>query len=109
MSEPVERLYAAIVRARDDDPASRTARLMREGLPKMVRKVVEEALEVGLEAMAGDRQRVVEESADLLYNLAVLWAAAGVRPSDVWAEMDWRERTLGMAEKVPKDLTRKVA
>jgi len=45
---------------------------------------------------------VVRESADLLYNLSVLWAGAGVRPEDVWAEMDRRERMLGIAEKLPK-------
>ena len=33
-------------------------------------------------------EAVVRESADLLYNLTVLWASAGVRPEDVWRE--WR-------------------
>jgi phosphoribosyl-ATP pyrophosphohydrolase len=45
---------------------------------------------------------VVRESADLLYNLTVLWASAGVRPEDVWREMERRERLLGIAEKLPK-------
>ena len=54
--------------------------------------------------MHGDRNAVVRESADLLYNLVVLWAASGVRPADVWKEMDRRERLLGIAEKVPKKL-----
>ena len=44
----------------------------------------------------------MRESADLIYNLAVIWAASGVRPQDVWAEMDRRERMLGIAEKLPK-------
>jgi len=45
---------------------------------------------------------VVRESADLLYNLTVLWASAGVRPEDVWREMARREHLLGIAEKLPK-------
>jgi phosphoribosyl-ATP pyrophosphohydrolase len=45
---------------------------------------------------------VVRESADLLYNLTVLWASAGVRPEDVWREMERREHLLGIAEKLPK-------
>jgi phosphoribosyl-ATP pyrophosphohydrolase len=45
---------------------------------------------------------VVEESADLIYNLAVLWAGLGIAPEDVWAEMERRERMLGLAEKLPK-------
>ena len=45
---------------------------------------------------------MVRESADLLYNLTVLWAAAGVKPEDVWREMGRREDLLGIAEKLPK-------
>jgi phosphoribosyl-ATP pyrophosphohydrolase len=55
-----------------------------------------------IDAMHGDRDAVVKESADLLYNLVVLWVSAGIRPEDVWKEMDRRERLLGIAEKVPK-------
>ena len=52
----------------------------------------------------GNREAVVRESADLLYHLVVLWAEAGIRPQEVWAEMDRREKLLGLAEKLPKDL-----
>ena len=45
---------------------------------------------------------VSRESADLPYNLTVLWAAAGVQPEDVWREMERREHLLGIAEKLPK-------
>ena len=48
------------------------------------------------------RTHVVKESADLIYNLVVLWVEAGVDPKDVWAEMARRERLFGIAEKVPK-------
>ena len=55
-----------------------------------------------IDAMNGERDAVVRESADLLYNLVVLWAEAEVRPQDVFAEMARRERLFGLAEKVPK-------
>lgn len=54
--------------------------------------------------MHGDRDAVVRESADLIYNLVVLWISSGIRPEDVWKEMDRRERLLGIAEKMPKKL-----
>jgi phosphoribosyl-ATP pyrophosphohydrolase len=57
---------------------------------------------VVIDAMHGDRDAVVKESADLIYNLVVLWVSSGIRPEDVWKEMDRRERLLGIAEKVPK-------
>src|SRR5215471_17833626 len=90
MSDSLDRLYAGVLSARNADPASsRTARLLRAGRAKMAKKLADDA--------------VVRESADLLYNLVVLWVSAGVQPKDVWREMDRRERLLGIAEKLPKD------
>jgi phosphoribosyl-ATP pyrophosphohydrolase len=103
MSDSLERLYLAVLAARDLDPAtSRTARLFQRGPSKMAKKLAEEAIEVVIDAVNGDAEAVVRESADLLYNLTVLWAAAGVRPEDVWREMARREDLLGIAEKLPK-------
>ena len=103
MSDSLERLYQAVIAARDLDPAtSRTARLFQRGPSKMAKKLAEEAIEVAIDAVNGDGEAVVRESADLLYNLTVLWAAAGVRPEDVWREMERREGLLGIAEKLPK-------
>jgi phosphoribosyl-ATP pyrophosphohydrolase len=99
MSDSLERLYLAVLAAKDLDPAtSRTARLFQHGSSKMAKKLAEEAIEVVIDAVNGDAQAVVRESADLLYNLAVLWASAGVRPQDIWHEMDRREHLLGIAE-----------
>jgi phosphoribosyl-ATP pyrophosphohydrolase len=104
MSDSLDRLYAAVLRARDADPAtSRTARLLRAGRGKMAKKLAEEAVEVVIDAMHGHTDAVVRESADLLYNLVVLWVASGIHPKDVWAEMAHREKLLGIAEKLPKD------
>lgn len=103
MSDSLERLYQAVVAAKDLDPAtSRTARLFQRGPAKMAKKLAEEAIEVVIDAVNGNADAVVRESADLLYNLSVLWVAAGVRPQQVWDEMDRRERSQGIAEKLPK-------
>jgi phosphoribosyl-ATP pyrophosphohydrolase len=105
MTDSVDKLYQAVVAAKNADPSSsRTARLIRAGRAKMAKKLAEEAVEVAIDAMHGSRDAVVRESADLLYNLVVLWVSAGVRPEDVWAEMKRRERLLGIAEKLPKNL-----
>jgi phosphoribosyl-ATP pyrophosphohydrolase len=105
MTDSITRLYQAAHGCRHDDPStSRTARLLRSGRSKMAKKLAEEAVEVVIDAMNGDRDAVVRESADLIYNLVVLWVSSGIRPEDVWKEMDRRERLLGIAEKVPKKL-----
>jgi len=103
MSDSLERLYQAVLVAKDLDPAvSRTARLFQRGPAKMAKKLAEEAIEVVIDAVNRNPEAVVRESADLLYNLTVLWASAGVRPEDVWREMARREHLLGIAEKMPK-------
>ena len=103
MTDSVDRLYDAVIEAKDSDPGrSRTARLLRAGRSKIAKKLAEEAIEVVIDAMNGDRNAVVRESADLLYNLVVVWAASGVRPSEVWKEMERRERLFGIAEKLLK-------
>ena len=103
MSDSLARLYDAVTAAKDLDPdVSRTAKLLRAGRAKMAKKLAEEAVEVVIDAMHGDRNAVVQESADLLYNLVVLWVSAGVKPHHVWDEMKHRERMMGIAEKLPK-------
>ena len=104
MSDSVDLLHEAVLAARHADPAqSRTARLLRAGRSKIAKKLGEEAVEVVIDAMHGNREAVVRESADLIYNLAVLWVSLGVAPKDVWKEMDRREGLFGIAEKLLKD------
>ena len=103
MSDSLSRLHGAVVAAKRADPAtSRTARLLQSGRAKMAKKLGEEAVEVVIDAINGSRDAVVRESADLLYNLVVLWVASGIEPQDVWTEMERRERLFGIAEKMRK-------
>jgi phosphoribosyl-ATP pyrophosphohydrolase len=105
MADSVARLYDAVIAVRGTDPTkSRTARLLRSGRAKMAKKLAEEAVEVVIDAMHGQTDAVVRESADLLYNLVVLWVHSGVHPDDVWSEMQRREKMFGIAEKLPKDM-----
>jgi len=105
MTDSVNRLYEAVVAAQAADPAkSRTAKLLRAGRAKLGKKLAEEAVEVVIDALHGQPEAVIRESADLLYNLVVLWVHAGVRPEEVWAEMHRRELMFGIAEKVPKNM-----
>jgi phosphoribosyl-ATP pyrophosphohydrolase len=97
------RLATAISEVRAGQRLSpRTAKLLAAGVPKMAKKVIEEAGEVGIDALRGDKVGVVRESVDLIYNLVILWSEIEIDPGVVWAEMDRREAALGMAEKLPK-------
>lgn len=99
----LDRLFAVIEARRSADPdASYTARLLARGAPGVARKVGEEAVETVIAACRGDRANLARESADLLYHTLVLWAAAGVRPADVWAELARREGVSGLTEKASR-------
>lgn len=99
----LERLFSTIEARRGADPASSyTAKLLAGGKASAAKKLGEEATETIIAATAETGAAVARESADLLYHLLVLWAACGVKPSDVWAELARREGTSGLAEKAAR-------
>ncbi len=99
----LERLFAVVLARRDASPAvSHSARLLSRGIAKVAQKFGEEAVECLIEAVAGNTEALVAESADVLYHMLVLWVAAGVRPEDVWAELERREGVSGIAEKASR-------
>ena len=96
----LDRLYQTIAaRKSAASDQSYTAQLLAAAPEKPARKLCEEATEVLIEALNGDQAKLTSESADLLYHLLVVWAAAGVSPQDVWAELDRREGVPGLVEK----------
>jgi phosphoribosyl-ATP pyrophosphohydrolase len=99
----LDRLYGIVLSRRDADPAvSHSARLMARGIAKVAQKFGEEAVECLIEAVAGNPDALVAESADVLYHLLVLWVASGVRPEQVWEELARREGVSGLAEKASR-------
>ena len=99
-AEVLEHLFDVIKsRCGADANSSYTARLLAGGTEKIAQKVGEESVETIIAALGETPERVSSESADLLYHLLVLWADAGVEPSNVWAELANREGTSGIAEK----------
>ncbi|KAA0598666.1 phosphoribosyl-ATP pyrophosphohydrolase [Azospirillum lipoferum] len=104
--DPLRSLYDAVQTMRREPSAvpetSRTGKLLAQGRTRMARKVGEEAIEVAIEAMRGDRGALVMEAADLLYNLVVLLADLDIAPDEILAELRRRELAYGIAEKLPK-------
>ncbi len=70
-----------------------TTQLFKSGLKRIAQKVGEEATETILEAMAGDMDRLKEESSDLLYHLLVLWRACGLEMGQVVDVLQHRHST----------------
>ena len=96
----LDRLYETVLSRKGADPASSyTAHLYSKGTAKIAQKLGEEAVEAVIEAMRGDRDKLAQESADLLYHLLVLWADAGLDPAQVYRVMAGRTGVSGMDEK----------
>jgi phosphoribosyl-ATP pyrophosphohydrolase/phosphoribosyl-AMP cyclohydrolase len=69
---------------------SYTANLAASGTKRVAQKVGEEAVELALASVAGDRTEVLNEAADLVYHLLVLLNTQGVRLSDVTDTLEAR-------------------
>ena len=83
-----------IVKDRLENPlkGSYTNQLLEEGYQLIAQKVGEEAVEVIIAAGKQGRQRVIEESADLIYHLFVLLVNQEIDLQDVEAELERRHK-----------------
>ncbi len=82
---------------------SYVAQLHARGLPVIARKLGEEATEAVVAALAGDKEELVGEAADVLFHLLVLLGEKQIPLADVLAELDRREGTSGLAEKAARN------
>jgi phosphoribosyl-ATP pyrophosphohydrolase len=99
----LDRLFRVVQSRKGGDPnLSHSARLLARGRAKVAQKFGEEAVECLIEAVGGNRQALVAESADVLYHLIVLWVDAGISPAEVWYELHRREGVSGIVEKASR-------
>jgi phosphoribosyl-ATP pyrophosphohydrolase len=89
-------------RAASGDEQSWTVKLVAGGQPKAAKKLGEEAVETVIAAVAGDRDALISESADLLYHWLVVLRIADVRLSAVMEELERRTGRSGIAEKAAR-------
>lgn len=87
----LSRLESVIAQRIAEKPeGSYTARIWAQGPTKMAQKVGEEGVEVALAAVAQSDDRLISESADLLFHLALLLKSRNLSLADVVAELSER-------------------
>ena len=79
-------------RKSSNSDSSYTASLLQGPLRRAAQKVGEEGVETALAAVAETDDKLVSESADLVYHLMVLLAAKDVKFADVIAELKGRHK-----------------
>ena len=96
----LDRLANLINSRKNADPEiSYTAQLLNDGISEIARKVGEEAVECVVSSFSNKKKELIDESADLLYHLLVLWTANEISPHEVWNEISRREGVSGILEK----------
>lgn len=79
-------------RKKNPNEKSYTTSLFNDGLSRIAQKVGEEGTEVVVAALAQEDERLIEEVADLTYHTLVLLSARGLRPEQVFAELEKRHK-----------------
>jgi phosphoribosyl-ATP pyrophosphohydrolase/phosphoribosyl-AMP cyclohydrolase len=89
----IEELFATIQdRKLSPNETSYTSQLLSEGVDRISQKVIEEAGELAIAGVKGEKDEIVNEGADLIYHILVLLTSQGVKPSDIWTELHSRRK-----------------
>ena len=89
-------------RAKASPGESYTRKLLDRGVAHCAKKLGEEAVETTIAAVAEDRERLIAETADLLYHLLVVLEARGVALAEVEAALGARVSQSGLDEKAAR-------
>jgi phosphoribosyl-ATP pyrophosphohydrolase len=81
---------------------SYTRKLIDRGVKHCAKKFGEEAIEAAIAAVAEDRDRMIAETADVLYHLLVMLHARGISLAEVEAALAERTRQSGLDEKAAR-------
>jgi phosphoribosyl-ATP pyrophosphohydrolase len=99
----LERLASLIAdRALSGGETSYTRKLLDKGVPKIAKKLGEEAVEVVIAALEEDDEALKGEFADLLYHMLVLLQAKGLSLDDVARVLEARLGRSGLEEKAAR-------
>jgi phosphoribosyl-ATP pyrophosphohydrolase len=89
-------------RAEASADKSYTRQLLDKDMAQCAKKFGEEAVEAALAAVGEDRERLIGESADVLYHLLVMMHARGITLAEVEALLETRAKKSGLEEKASR-------
>jgi phosphoribosyl-ATP pyrophosphohydrolase len=78
---------------------SYTRKLLDRGIAQCAKKLGEEAVELALASVVETRERMIEETADLIYHLLVVLKARDIKLSEVESVLGARVGQTGLQEK----------
>ncbi len=95
----LEDLFDTLSKKKNKDVKnSYTSKLIKN--PNLLsKKIGEESVEVIIEILNKDKDKLINESADLLYHLIVSWIYLDINPKNIWDELKQREVNLEINKK----------
>ena len=95
----LEKLFDDLLKKKKFDKENSYTSTLISDKKLLAKKIGEETIEVILEYLANDKDKIIKESSDLLYHLSVMWISAEVKPADIWNELQKRKGISGIDEK----------
>ena len=95
----LDNLYNDLLEKKDKEITNSYTSFLLKNKKLLAKKIGEEATEVLIEYINDDKKNLINESADLLYHLNVMWLSMEISPNDIWKEFLRRKNISGFAEK----------
>ena len=95
----IENLFDDLLKKKKFDKDNSYTSTLLSNKNLLAKKIGEESIEVILEYFDDNKNKIVKESADLLYHLCVMWISADIKPGYVWKELHKRRGISGLEEK----------
>ncbi len=95
----LDSLYSDLLEKKDKNITNSYTSFLLKNKKLLAKKIGEEATEVLIEYINHDKKKLINESADLLYHLNVMWLSMEISPNDIWKELFRRKNISGFTEK----------
>ena len=95
----LEKLFYDLLKKKNIDKEISYTSTLLTNKNVLAKKIGEETIEVISEYLGNNKDKIIQESADLLYHLIVMWISSNVNPSEVWQELQKRKGISGFEEK----------
>mgnify|MGYP001814697619 FL=1 len=92
MSNQIDELYQVLLDRKENPKAGSYTNELLADEEEIDKKIGEEAIEVILASASQGKERIVEETADLIYHTLVLLVANDITWDDILAELERRRR-----------------
>ena len=95
----LEKLFDDLLKKKKFDKENSYTSSLLSNKNLLAKKIGEESIEVIIEYLDNNKNKIIKESADLLYHLCVMWISVDLKPTDVWNELQKRRGISGLDEK----------